>query len=250
MSLATFLHRHFPHLFPKVSSGTEPEKAYDLWAAAYDAQPENLMLLLDEQVFGNLLADVSLRGRSVIDVGCGTGRHWPKILQEQPSSLTGYDVSGEMLRILKQKFPEQQVYKADGITLTAGAASCDVLLSTLALAHIPDVRGALAEWTRVLKPGGDMIITDYHPDALAAGGDRTFRHRGKLVAVKNHIHPLATIQQLAKQLGLQIIRLTEKKIDETVRPYYEKQQALPVYEKFKDVAIIYGVHLKKANAVT
>jgi hypothetical protein len=45
-------------------------------------------------------------------------------------------------------------------------------------------------------------------------------------------------------LGLHTTRLLEKKIDDSVRPFYEQQQALPLFERFYGVNIIYGLHLK------
>lgn len=227
---------------------TDPEQAYDLWAEAYDAQPDNLMLALDEGVFGSLLDGVTLKNKVIADIGCGTGRHWQKLLDNSPAQLVGFDVSKEMLAVLQQKFPQQKTVRLTDSHINLPDASCDTVISTLAIAHIPDAKTALEEWYRILKPGGDILLTDYHPDALAGGGNRTFMHKGKLVAVKNHIHSIDSILQLAKQLNLSVIRMEERKIDERVKPFYEKQNALTVYEKFKGLPIIYGIHLKKQNA--
>src|SRR5436190_9369283 len=78
---------------PRAMREVEPAAAYDLWAATYDDQPSNLILHLDEIVFGRLLTKVDLQHKTVVDSGCGTGRHWAEILQQGPASLTGYDVS-------------------------------------------------------------------------------------------------------------------------------------------------------------
>jgi ubiquinone/menaquinone biosynthesis C-methylase UbiE len=129
-----------------------------------------------------------------------------------------------------------------------GDASCDLLLSTLTIAHIPDPEAALTEWCRVLSPGGEMIITDYHPIALARGGQRTFREGEKVIAVRNHIYPISRILACTRQLGLYEVNVVEKKIDDTMRTYYEKQNALAVFERFNGVPIIYGIHLKKTDA--
>ena len=229
-------------------SETDPEKAYDLWAAAYDAQPDNLMLALDEELFTELLDGVTLNNQLVADIGCGTGRHWQKLINREPAELIGFDVSKEMLLVLQQKFPEQKTVRLTDHHINLPDASCDIIVSTLALAHIPEAGKALAEWERVLKPGGEILLTDYHPDALAHGGNRTFKHEGKLVAVKNYVHSIQSVIQIAKQLNLEPIRITERKIDERVKSFYEKQNALAVYEKFKGVPIIYGIHLKKKHA--
>src|SRR6185437_14798281 len=85
-------------------------EAYDLWAENYDSQPGNLMLDLDEIVFSGLLDDVDIKNRRVADIGCGTGRHWARILQKDPESLTGFDVSTGMLNKLNQKFPEAKTH--------------------------------------------------------------------------------------------------------------------------------------------
>jgi predicted transcriptional regulator len=92
-----------------------------------------------------------------------------------------------------------------------------------------------------------MFLTDYHPEALAKGGRRTFKHQDKLIAVRNYIHPIEKIKRMAGQLGLVETRFTEKIIDDSVKGYYENQQALAIFEKFRGIPIIYGIHLKKAN---
>jgi len=207
------------------------------------------MLALDEGLCADLLRPVTVTGKVVVDIGCGTGRHWKKIFDRQPARLLGYDVSPGMLAILRQKYPGSETYLLKGESLHGlPDAACDLVLSTLTVAHIPDLEAALREWYRVLAPGGDMIITDYHPEALAKGGQRTFREGKKVIAVRNHIYPIRQIRAIAGQLGLQEQKVVEKEIDDTMKPYYEKQQALAVFERFRGVRIIYGIHLKKPDA--
>ena len=229
---------------------TLPEAAYDLWAASYDNQPNNLMLSLDTSLFTELLGDIVITNKRVIDIGCGTGRHWNKLLEKQPASLTGYDVSEEMLLVLKQKFPGQETIRLTGTQLNRHDNSCDIIISTLAIAHIENIKAALQEWHRVLKPGGEMIITDYHPEALQKGGTRTFSHKGRLIAVKNYIHPVEALVKEAKQLEMDILRFADRKIDDSVKSWYESQNALPIFEKFTGIPIIYGIHLKKKDVIT
>ena len=62
-------------------------EAYDLWAENYDAQPGNLMLDMDEKVFVELLSEISIEGKQVADIGCGTGRHWPKMFDANQQAL-------------------------------------------------------------------------------------------------------------------------------------------------------------------
>lgn len=227
---------------------SDPSTAYDIWAEQYDNQPDNLMLALDERLCSHLLETTPLTGAVIADVGCGTGRHWAKLYEKRPARLLGFDVSQGMLDMLKAKYPQATTTLLHDTTLPElDTASCDLVISTLTVAHIPDIRAALTEWNRVLKPGGQMIITDYHPEALAKGGQRTFRDKGQLIAVRNHIYPISRIKAIAEQLGLEILQTVEQRIDYSMWPYYEKQNAIALFERFLGVPIIYGLQLKKSN---
>lgn len=228
---------------------TEPAEAYNMWAKQYDAQPGNLMLDLDEALFSTLIGKVLFTDKIIVDVGCGTGRHWKKVYEKQPKKLIGYDVSEGMLKILKQKFPLAETYQLTNSKLTEQKdASVDIIISTLAIAHIENIEEAFTEWSRVLKTNGHIIITDYHPEALSKGGDRTFVHNGKRIAIKNYVHPIEKLRALADKLHFKIEEINENRIDETVKRYYEQQSALHTFERFKGTAIIYGAHLIKTDA--
>jgi len=227
---------------------TEPRTAYNKWAASYDQQPDNLMLALDHELFDELLIRISLKDKNIIDVGCGTGRHWHQLFSASPGDLIGYDVSEEMLKALNRKFPRAKTFLiTEDNKLDSSTGSFDVLISTLAVAHIQDIEATIKEWSRVLKPGADLLLTDYHPETLVKGGDRTFSYNGKTVHIKNFVHPLSDIIALADQSGIQLVELIERRIDEKVKHFYEKHQALHVYDKFEGTPIIYGMHLKKMN---
>lgn len=222
--------------------------AYDLWSEDYDAQPGNLMLDLDEVLFPKLLDKKVIQNKSVADIGCGTGRHWAKILQMQPAQLTGFDVSEGMLNKLKAKFPGANTYKInDDLLSNMQDAAFDTIISTLTVAHIENIAQALQAWCRILKPSADIIITDFHPQLLASGGKRTFKHYNERLVVKNYVHAVDTIKDLLHQNGFRLIRKEEINIDERVRHYYADQNALGVYERFKGFPVIYGVHLRRGN---
>ncbi|MFI5125165.1 MAG: methyltransferase domain-containing protein [Chitinophagales bacterium] len=235
--------------FPHGKKETEPAEAYDQWSSAYDSQPDNLMLAMDEQVTTSLLEGMLLQSKIIADIGCGTGRHWEKLKKGDPKRILGFDVSSGMLTKLREKYPEAETYLLKDQHLPGlEDNSCDLVISTLTIAHIRNFKEALKEWSRVLKPGGHLLITDYHPVALDRGARRTFRYQHHTVAIRNYIHPIEKISKTAGQLGLLRLRFIERKIDETVKPFYEKQQALAVYEKFYGTPIIYGILLMKANA--
>ncbi|MBS1520206.1 MAG: class I SAM-dependent methyltransferase [Bacteroidetes bacterium] len=235
-------------LFQPVVIEKNSADAYNLWSENYDTQPGNLMLDLDEVLFPILLNRTIIQNKSVADIGCGTGRHWIKILQMQPAGLIGFDVSEGMLNKLKAKFLSANTYKINDNSLSnVQNAAFDTIISTLTVAHIENIEQALLAWCRILKPSADVIITDFHPQLLAFGGKRTFKHHNERLAVKNYVHTVGTIKDLFYQNGFRLIREEEMIIDETVEHYYADQNALSVYEQFKGFPVIYGIHLRRGN---
>lgn len=223
-------------------------EAYDLWAANYDSQPGNLMLDLDELLFNKLLGDTDVKDRRVADIGCGTGRHWSKIFDQKPVSLTGFDVSPGMLKKLKFKFPGANTEViTDNLFNTTEDEAFDVIISTLTVAHIENIEEALLAWCRISGSNADIIITDFHPDILAIGGKRTFSHQNSRIAVRNFVHSTATIRDMLLRNNFHLLSQQELHIDESVKHYYRQQNALAVYEKFKGLPVIYGMHFRRHN---
>jgi ubiquinone/menaquinone biosynthesis C-methylase UbiE len=224
-------------------------EAYDFWSVSYDSQPGNLMLDLDEMIFTDLIKNIDLKNKRVADIGCGTGRHWQKIYEKNPAIVMGFDVSAGMLHQLMGKFPFAITQlTTDNLLKTLPDSFADCLVTTLTIAHIKSIEEAIASWSRVLKNGGDLVITDFHPSMLARGGKRSFRHETRSLSVINYIHPLEKVKKIFNKYGLAVIKEVERKVNEEVRPYYEAQNALPVYDRFKGMPIIYGLHLKKQRA--
>ena len=225
---------------------TEPVEAYDLWSPQYDDQPGNLMLDLDELIFSELLQDVEISGKVVYDIGCGTGRHWSKLMDKTPANLTGFDVSSGMLMKLKARFPSAHVKQiANGTKIDDESNSCDVLISTLTVAHIQKIREGLTDWCRLLKPSSEIIITDFHPDALSHGAQRTFRQNNRTIVVKNYIHTVESVKEILFANGFHICSEQHRKVDETVKHYYIAKNAIDIYDRFFGIPIIYGLHVKR-----
>lgn len=228
-----------------------PAQAYDWWAPTYDQQPGNLMLALDEQIFAGLLSHIPCSGKIVVDFGCGTGRHWDHLLAQKPFKVIGYDVSPLMLQRLREKYPLAQTHLLAGGQLPYDEVRpAGVLITTLALAHVEKPLTVMEQWNKILQPGADILLTDYHPETLALGGDRTFPYQGKTIAIRNYVHPLEQVLQFARANGFELRELVERRIGPELKPWYEKKGALGVYQKFLGAGIIYGMHLRKSDGVS
>ena len=132
--------KQFAQSFSKYFITSKPQNAdaaYDLWAADYDSQPDNMMLAWDEEIFSDLINHIDLKNKIIADIGCGTGRHWKKIFAREPKKLIGFDVSEGMLKMLQQKFPQAETHHLINDELKElENESCDIIFSTLTIAHI------------------------------------------------------------------------------------------------------------------
>ncbi|MGY3215265.1 class I SAM-dependent methyltransferase [Mucilaginibacter sp. HD30] len=221
-------------------------EAYNLWAENYDTQQGNLMMDMDSAIFLQLLSEVNIAGKRIADIGCGTGRHWPYLFGQKPADISGFDVSPGMLNRLQLKYPSARVYQIkDNFFIDIPDSSFDVIVSTLTVAHIENIDEALEAWSRILKTKGDIVITDFHPNALAFGGKRTFKYHNTSIAVKNFVHYVSDIEDALSRYGFTLVNKIEREVNEAVKHYYDAKNALPVYEKFKGSRIIYGIHLRR-----
>jgi ubiquinone/menaquinone biosynthesis C-methylase UbiE len=114
-------------------------------------------------------------GRDVIDIGTGTGRAALPLLQ-QGYRLTGIDSSQAMLNETRRLAGEAPITLKVGdiLNLPCAAASFDSAVALNVMVHFPNWREALAEWQRVVRPGG-RILFDIHSKAhvhAAYGEDR------------------------------------------------------------------------------
>jgi ubiquinone/menaquinone biosynthesis C-methylase UbiE len=123
----------------------------------------------------------------------------------------------------------------------------DVAISTLTLGHIGEVRRAIQEWSRVLKPGGRAIITDFHPAAFRIGLKRTFVHQGRTIEAENHYHPVPELGAMFQRSGFAVLSIVEGIIDETVRPLFERQDRIEAYRRYMGTPIVVGFHLERAS---
>jgi len=108
-------------------------------------------------------------GMKVVDVGCGTGLLAREALAVvgAAGALTGVDPSPGMMREAKVPGAAFVEGRAEKIPLPDGAS--DFLSMGYALRHIDDVEVAFAEFRRVLRPGGRLVILEITRPAGAFG---------------------------------------------------------------------------------
>ena len=94
-----------------------------------------------------------------LDVACGTGDMAIELLK-RGSSVTGIDLSEEMLAIARRKTAEANFQLANAEALPFDDASFDAVTSAFGIRNFVHLDKGLAEMARVLKSGGRMVILE------------------------------------------------------------------------------------------
>lgn len=105
----------------------------------------------------------SLRGMSLLDVGCGTGEMLYLIHSRCPAMrLCGVDISEKMLDTARSKLGEKaDLFLGDAENLPFDDETFDLLICNDSFHHYPTPMAALSEFYRVLVPRGFLLISDY-----------------------------------------------------------------------------------------
>ena len=91
----------------------------------------------------------------VVDLGCGTGDHFPFI---KNSKIIGIDMAEEFLEKTKQKYPEVELRKENIFNLSFNTASLKSIISFGVLEHLTPLDKALKEIKRVMADDGEFIF--------------------------------------------------------------------------------------------
>ncbi len=115
-----------------------------------------------------------LRGRRVVDLGCGFGWFCRWVREQGAAQVLGIDVSERMLERAGTSTSDGAITyeKADMERLVLPVASFDLAYSSLALHYIEDLDRLLAQVHGALVPGGALVFSVEHPIFTAPGNPR------------------------------------------------------------------------------
>lgn len=147
-------------------------QSFDRAACRYDAAA-----VLQREIGQRLLERldyIRLKPQRILDVGAGTGLCRSGLQQRYPKAqIVSLDIAMAMLQQARRKLSlwrrvwrRDQFVGGDAEHLPFASDSFDLLFSNLAVQWCEDLPVALAEFRRVLKPGGMLLFTTFGPATL------------------------------------------------------------------------------------
>jgi ubiquinone/menaquinone biosynthesis C-methylase UbiE len=98
--------------------------------------------------------------KKILDYGCGQGRYITELRKIFPlADISGCDVSDKGMVIAGTNNPGVSFIGMDSESIDCLDESFDLVISIEVLEHVGDVRKAIQEIVRVLRPGGTALIT-------------------------------------------------------------------------------------------
>ena len=139
------------------------------------------MVRSDEKI-GRILDNAAVReGSRVLDIACGTGVLIGDYLRRGVESVTAVDISPEMIRIARKKFPQKKVRFVCGDAESAPLGeNFDAIVIYNAFPHFPDPERLVARLAARLASGGRLTVA--HGSSRAA---IDAHHRGAASHVSN-----------------------------------------------------------------
>jgi len=218
---------------------------FDLWAEVYDEQA-NPLTALEERVLSGVLPP--LRGRDVLEAGCGTGRWLDRVAISQPRSLTGVDASTAMLKRARAKLGgKATLHHGDCTQLPVDAASCDVLFCSFVLSYISDLQAFARECARVMRTGAIILLSDMHPATAAERGwKRSFHSEGAILQLATRYWELQTITDAFETCGFEVGHCFEPSFDAPELRLFAAADKLAEFVSLASVPAIYAMVMRKA----
>ena len=159
----------------------DPKEGFRLWAETYGDEVNPLLALEERTVLPQL---GPLAGLSVVDAGCGRGR-WARIAAGAGARAFGFDRSREML----VRAGPTRVVQAE-LARPPFQVCADLVICSLALSYADDPACAFRRLAAIVRPGGRLVVSDFHPAAMERGWKRTFANAGRVSELESRAFEL------------------------------------------------------------
>ena len=190
------------------------KEGYDQWSEFYDNDYIPLAVL-EEPVVDKALGNI--KGKSILDLGCGTGRQSIR-LASQGAVVTAVDQSEGMLAKARAKKSANIQWMVADLheNLPLADHSFDFVVSFLVIEHIEDLEKFFRECRRLCKKDGTLFFSTLHPAMLLKGVQARFTDEatGEKIYPKGFRYQTCDFVNAATRAGLVLAEMGEYALSE------------------------------------
>lgn len=150
---------------------------YDQYGKTYHEERDNTYYYSFINEIETELVEEYGKGCKTLEIGCGTGIIL-KGVSRFASEAWGMDLSTGMLQNAREQ--GLNVVEGNAVSIPFPDNAFDLVYSFKVLPHIPELNKAIAEISRVLKPGGKAILEFYNPYSFKAMTNKMAGAPGKV----------------------------------------------------------------------
>jgi Methylase involved in ubiquinone/menaquinone biosynthesis len=196
-----------------LSKVVQAADGYNVWAYNYDADnAANDMFATEEPIIRRLLRiaeqNKQARQATALDMACGTGRNFA-MLHDFGFTIFASDISKNMLKIAQERGFALECRIGSFTSIPYRDRSFDLVLTTAAFSHEPNVTAAMREFARILRPGGILIISDIHPIQVWLGNAVNVINEDVSLRIPNYFHLPSSLISIAVRHGLDLLSFDE-----------------------------------------
>lgn len=142
---------------------TRVAHAFSRAAPHYDA-----LAIAQRQMGQRLWDSLPATACNVLDMGCGTGYWTQRLAMRYPNApVTGLDLASGMLSQARQRYGDGINWQqGDAAALPFSEQAFDLVFSNLAIQWCLNISAVMDELYRVLRPGGQVVLTTLLPGTL------------------------------------------------------------------------------------
>ncbi len=172
---------------------------FNLHAHTWDEE-----MIRSDAVIGRILfgAEVTA-GKDILDIACGTGVLFPDYEERCVKSITGIDISSEMIAIAGKKFPDVMLLSGDA-SIFDFPKTYDCIMIYNAFPHFDDPEKLIAHLSGFLKEGGTLTV------AHGMSRNRINRHHDEVaVHVSNELMGADELSMMMVKYGTVTVKISD-----------------------------------------